>query len=69
MNYKYGCNSEIKQELRRYHITYKDIADKAKYSIYTIKEWMRHILTPEREKVIKDAMKRIREERRLSYED
>ena len=37
MNYKYECNSEIKQVLRQYGITYEDIAEKAKYSVQTIK--------------------------------
>ena len=69
MNYKYECNSEIKQVLRQYGITYEDIAEKANYSVQTIKEWMSHVLTPEREQVFNNAMKQIREERRLSYED
>lgn len=69
MNYKYECNSEIKQVLRQYGITYEDIAEKARYSVQTIKEWMRHVLTPEREQVVNNAMKQIREERRLLYED
>ena len=69
MNYDYGCNAELKRLLRQYGITYKDIAIQAKYSVQTIKAWMRSALTPERRETINNAMEQIREERRLSYED
>lgn len=69
MNCKYECNSEIKKMLRTHDITYKEIAAKANYSVQTIKEWMRHVLTSEREQIIRDTIEQIREERRLSYED
>ena len=63
MNYKYECNSEIKQVLRQYGITYEEIAEKAKYSVQTIKEWKRHILTPEREAIIKTSIEKLLTER------
>lgn len=59
MNCKYDCNSEIKQVLQKNRITYKEIALTARYSTQTIKEWMRHILTPEREAIIKTSIEKI----------
>ena len=65
MHYDFSCNGELKMELRTNKITYDEIAHYTYYSLQSIKLWLSHPISSDRELLVKQAIEEIKEDRRL----
>lgn len=54
-------------ELRTNKITYEQLAHKLFYSLQSVKLWLSHPISSDRELLVKQAIQEIKEDRRTQY--